>query len=54
MGHTINDMHIEIEQKGNKIQISEDEIDTPDSKVIEEMNRLELNKLSSKEKLIGS
>ena len=50
MGETISDMDIEIEQKDNKIHFLEDKIGIPDSKVIEEMNRLDLNKISSKEK----
>ena len=50
MGETISDMDIEIEQKDNKIQFLEDKIGIPDSKVIEEMNRLDLNKISSKER----
>ena len=50
MGETISDMDVEIEQKDNKVQILEDKIGIPDSKVIEEMNRLDLNKISCKEK----
>ena len=50
MGETISDMDIEIEQKDNKIQFLKDKIGIPDSKVIEEMNRLDLNKISSKER----
>ena len=50
MGETISDMDVEIEQKDNKIQFLEDKIGIPDSKVIEEMNRLDLNKISCKEK----
>ena len=52
MGETISDMDMEIEQKDNKIQFLEDKIGIPDSKVIEEMNRLVLNKISCKEKMI--
>ena len=37
MGDTIEDMHIEIEQKDIQIDFSENEIGLPDSKVIEEM-----------------
>ena len=51
MGETISDMDMEIEQKDNKIQFLEDKIGIPDSKVIEEMNRLDLTKLSCKEKI---
>ena len=43
-------MDMEIEQKDNKIQFLEDKIGIPDSKVIEEMNRLDLNKKPCKEK----
>ena len=50
MGETVSDMDVEKEQKDNKIQFLEDKIGIPDSKVIEEMNRLDLNKLSCKEK----
>ena len=53
MGETISDMDKELEQKDNKIQVSEDKVGIPDSKVIEKMNRISLNKISSKEKLIG-
>ena len=48
MGETISDMDVELERKDNKIQFLEDKIGIPDSKVIEEMNRLDLNKISSK------
>ena len=40
-------MDIDFEQKDNKVQIFEDKIGIPDSKVIEGMNRLDLNKISS-------
>ena len=50
MGETISDMDMEVEQKDNKIQFLEDKIGIPDSKVIEEMNILDLNKISCKEK----
>ena len=43
-------MDIELEQKDNKIQFLEDRIGIPDSKVIEEMNRLDLDKISSHER----
>ena len=49
MCETISDMDKELEQKDNKIQFLEDKIAIPDSKVIEEMNRLDLNNLSNKE-----
>ena len=50
MGETISDKDMEIEQKENNIQFLEDKIGIPDFKVIEEMNRLDLNKISRKEK----
>ena len=50
MGDTINDMDMEIEQKDNKISFLENKIGVTDDKVIEEMNRLDLNKISNNEK----
>ena len=50
MGETISDMEIELEQKDNKIQFLEDKIGITDPKVIGEMNRLDTNKKSSKER----
>ena len=50
MGDTINDMDVEIEQKDNKILFLENKIGFTDDKVIEEMNRLDLNKITDKEK----
>ena len=50
MGETISDMDIELEQKDNKTQFLEDKIGRPDSKVVEEMKRLDLNKITSKDK----
>ena len=53
MGEAITEMDKEIEQKAkkkNKKQISEAKIWLPDSKFIEEMSRLDLNKISCKEK----
>ena len=50
MGDTINDMDMEIEQKDNKISFLENKLGVTDNKVIEEMNRLDLNKISNKEK----
>ena len=41
MGDTISDMDIEMEQKDNKKQVLEDKIAIPDSKIVEEMNRLD-------------
>ena len=43
-------MDVQKEQKDNKIQILEDKTETLDSKVIEGMNRLNLNKSSCQEK----
>ena len=40
MGNFIEDMDIEIEQKDNKIDFLENKIRLPDSKSIEEMNKL--------------
>ena len=48
MGETKSDKDMEIEQKDNKIHFSEDKIGIAVSKVIEEMNRLDLNKISCK------
>ena len=50
MGDTINDMDIEIEQKDTKISFLENKIGITDDKVIEEMNRLDLNNVSDKVK----
>ena len=50
MGDTIDDMDIEIEQKDNKISFLENKIGVTDDKVIEEMRRLDLDKITDKEK----
>ena len=50
MGDTINDMDIEIEQKDNKINFLENKIGIIDDKVVEEMYKLNLNKITNKEK----
>ena len=50
MGETISDMVMEVDQKDYKIQFPGNKIGIPDSKVIEEMKRLDLNKKSCKEK----
>ena len=52
MGDTIDDMDIEIEQKDSKISFLENKIGVTDDKIVEEMNRLDLNKISDKEKNI--
>ena len=53
MGDTRDDMDIEIEQKDNKISFLENKIGVTDDKVIEEMKRLDLDKITDKEKIIG-
>ena len=50
MGDAINDMDIDIEQKDNRISFLENKIGVTDDKVVEEMNRLDLNKITDKEK----
>ena len=50
MADTIENMDIEKDRKDNKAKILENEIGLPDCKVIEEMNKLGLNKISSKRK----
>ena len=50
MGGTIDDMDIEIEQNVNKISFLDKKIGVTDDKMVEEMNRLYLNKISDKEK----
>ena len=52
MGDTIGDVDIEIEQKDEKLEFLENKIGLPDSKVFEERNRLGLNKISSKRKVV--
>ena len=47
---TVEDLDIGIEQKDNKIDFLEKKIGLPVYKVIEEMNRQELSKMSSKRK----
>ena len=49
VGETISDMDIEKEQKDNKIHFFEENIGIIDSKNVEQMNRLDLNKISSKQ-----
>ena len=41
MGETISDMDMKLEQKGSKRHFLENEIGMSDSKIIEEMNRLD-------------
>ena len=50
LGDTIEDKDIEIEQKYTKIEFLENKIRLPDCRIIEKLNRLGLNKLSSKRK----
>ena len=45
-------MDIELEQKYKKVQLLEDKIGIADVKVLEEMNKLDLNKTSNEEKII--
>ena len=51
MGETISFMEIDLEEKGNKIHFLEDKIGIPDSRVVEETNSLDLNKISNKEEM---
>ena len=51
MGETIGDMDIELQQKDNKIHFSEDKIVIAEVKVGEILNKLDLNKLSKKQKI---
>ena len=48
IGDTIEDVDIEIEQKHKKIEVLENKIRLPDSKVVEEMKKVELLEISSK------
>ena len=50
MGDTIDDMDIEKKQKDIKISFLENKIGVTDDKVIEEMKRLDLDKITNKEK----
>ena len=50
MGGTRDDMDIEIEQKDNRISFLENKIGVTDDEVIEEMKRLDLDKITDKEK----
>ena len=49
MSDAIKDMDIELEQKDIRISLLENKIGIADDKVVEEQNRLDLNKLSNKE-----
>ena len=51
MGDTIGVVDIEIEQKDKKLEFLENKIGLPFSKVIEERDRLGLNKISSERKV---
>ena len=53
MGETILDMDIELEQKDKKIHFSEDKIEIEDSKIVEDMKRLDLHKYNAKINAIG-
>ena len=48
MGDNIEDMDKKIQQKDNKMEFLDKKIGLPDSKVIQEMNRTRINKISSK------
>ena len=50
MGDTIDDMDIEVEEKDNKISFLENKIGVTDDKIVEEMKRLDLDKITDKEK----
>ena len=50
MGDIKNDMDVELEQKDNKISFLENKIGVTDDKIVEEMKRLDLNKITDKEK----
>ena len=50
MGDTIEDMVLDTQQKDIEIELLVSKIGLPDSKVIEEMNKLGINKMSSKSK----
>ena len=52
MGDTINVVDVEIEENDNKISFLENKIGVTDDKIIEEMNRFDLNKIPNKEKNI--
>ena len=52
MGDTIYVVDVEIEENDNKISFLENKIGVTDDKIIEEMNRLDLNKIPNKEKNI--
>ena len=53
IGDTIEDSDKEIEQKDVNIELLENKVGIPNAKVIEEKNRLRLNKKSSKRKCDG-
>ena len=50
MGDTNEDMDKEIEHKDSKIEFLKNKRGLPDSKVIEEKNRIRVNKISSKKR----
>ena len=50
IGDTIEDMDKEIEHKDNETEFLENKLGLPDCKVIQEMNRLRLSKVSSERK----
>ena len=48
MGETIGDMDKKIEQKDKKLSLLADKIGITDDKVVEEVNKLDFNKISKK------
>ena len=48
MGQTITDLDIDIEEKNNRTSFSENEMGIAGNKVVEEMNKLNLNKISKR------
>ena len=50
MGDTIEHMDLEIEQKDSKTIVLENKLGLPDSKIIEEMNNLELKSIIQKKR----
>ena len=50
MRDSFEDTEIEVEQKYNNIEFLKNKIGLPDSKGIEQMNKLGLNKISSKKR----
>ena len=51
MADTINETAVEIEQSDDKISFLENKIGIADDRVVDEMNKLDLNKISNKERI---